>query len=108
MEATDEAGHSGLAKEKVKAIENIDQHIVGPMVKRLSKEKEWRLFVAPDHYTPVVKKAHIEDPVPFIFSGSDVKKASGLEYTEKNAKSTGVYLPEGYSLMQYLIRGGLN
>lgn len=105
VEATDEAGHSGLAKEKVKAIEQIDEHIVGPIVKRLSREKEWRLFVAPDHYTPVVKKTHIADPVPFIFAGSDVKTASGLPYTEKAAQSTGIQVDPGYQLMDRLIKG---
>ncbi len=105
VEATDEAGHSGLVKEKVKAIEQIDRHIAGPLVSRLKQEKNWRLFVAPDHYTPVAKKTHIADPVPFIFSGSDVKQASGLPYTEKTAKQTGVHLENGYELMKRLIEG---
>ena len=32
VEATDEAGHMGNAREKIRAIENIDRHIVGPIV----------------------------------------------------------------------------
>ncbi len=105
IEATDEAGHSGLVKEKVKAIEEIDRHIVGPIVKHLSGEKAWRIFVAPDHYTPVAKKTHIGDPVPFIFGGSDVKQSSGRNYTETEAKATGVHLEKGYELMGRLVRG---
>ncbi|HXV27963.1 MAG TPA: cofactor-independent phosphoglycerate mutase [bacterium] len=105
IEATDEAGHSGLVHEKVKAIEQIDKHIVGPVVQRLKKEKEWRLYVAPDHYTPVAKKTHIGDPVPFIFAGSDVNKSSGLPYTEKAAKEAGVHIENGYELMHRLVRG---
>ncbi len=105
VEATDEAGHSGLAKEKVKAIEEIDKHIVGPLMKHIKKEKDWRLYVAPDHYTPIVKKTHVADPVPFIFSGSDINKPSGLPYTEKNAQSTGVHIEHGYELMKRLIQG---
>jgi len=108
VEATDEAGHSGLVKEKVKAIEEIDRHIVGPIMKRLKQEKNWRVFVAPDHYTPVVKKTHIADPVPFIFAGSDVKQASGKPYTENTAKQTGVHIENGYELMKHLIEGWKN
>ncbi len=108
IEATDEAGHSGLVHEKVKAIEQIDKHIVGPVVSRLKKEKDWRLYVAPDHYTPVAKKTHIGDPVPFIFAGSDVKKASGLPYTEKTAERAGVHIENGYELMQRLVQGWKN
>ena len=105
VEATDEAGHSGLVHEKVKAIEEIDKHIVGPIMDRLKKEKDWRLYVAPDHYTPVVKKTHVAEPVPFIFAGSDVKKSSGLPYTEKTAQASGVHLENGYDLMRRLIQG---
>ena len=105
VEATDEAGHSGLVHEKVKAIEQIDQHIVGPLVQRIKREKNWRMYVAPDHYTPVVKKTHVGDPVPFIFAGSDVQRKSGLGYTEKNAAAAGVHIENGYELMSRLIKG---
>ena len=105
VEATDEAGHSGLAEEKKKAIERIDEAIVGPLVHHLKKQGAYRLFVAPDHYTPTVKKTHIADPVPFIFSGSDVTLRSGKTYTEANAKATGVHLEKGDELMHRLIAG---
>jgi 2,3-bisphosphoglycerate-independent phosphoglycerate mutase len=105
VEATDEAGHSGLALEKKKAIERIDQAIVGPLADHLKAQGPYRLFVAPDHYTPTVKKTHIPDPVPFIFTGSDVKMKSGKGYTEAHAQSTGVYVERGYELMGRLIEG---
>ena len=105
VEATDEAAHSGLAQEKKKAIERIDEAIVGPLVNHLKKQGEYRIYVAPDHYTPTVKKTHIGDPVPFIFSSSDNQIRSGKTYTEKNAVSTGVYLAKGYQLMHRLIGG---
>jgi 2,3-bisphosphoglycerate-independent phosphoglycerate mutase len=105
VEATDEAGHSGLPQEKKKAVERIDEAIVGPLVSYLKKQGEYRLFVAPDHYTPCIKKTHIPDAVPFIFVGSDVKSGSGKTYTESNAKATGVHIADGYRLMQGLITG---
>ena len=90
VEATDEAGHSGLPQEKKKAVERIDEAIVGPLADHLKRQGPYRLFVAPDHYTPCVKKTHIGDPVPFIFSASDVKIKSGKTYTEANAKAAGI------------------
>ena len=105
IEATDEAGHSGLALEKKKAIERIDEAIVGPLTDHLRKQGTYRLFVAPDHFTPTAKKTHIADPVPFIFSGSDVKIRSGKNYTEADARSTGIQLEKGHLLMRRLIRG---
>jgi 2,3-bisphosphoglycerate-independent phosphoglycerate mutase len=105
VEATDEAGHSGLPEEKKKAIERIDEAIVGPLVRHLEGEGDYRLFVAPDHYTPCAKKTHIPDPVPFIFAGSDVKIHSGKSYTEANAKAAGVDIAPGHDLMRRLIAG---
>ncbi|MDD5671592.1 MAG: cofactor-independent phosphoglycerate mutase [Candidatus Omnitrophica bacterium] len=105
VEATDEAGHSGLVDEKVNAIEQIDEHIVGPVLQRLQKEPEWRMFVSPDHYTPLEKKTHVAEPVPFIFAGHDVRQGSGLPYTEKTARSTGVRIEKGNELMESLVHG---
>lgn len=105
VEATDEAGHSGLALEKKKAIERIDEAIVGPLTKHLKKQGPYRLFVAPDHYTPTVKKTHVASPVPFIFAGSDVTLRSGRAYTEKEAQSTGISVDPGFQLMHRLIHG---
>ena len=106
VEATDEAGHSGNISEKVHAIENIDRHIVGPIVSHLKSQKDWRLFVAPDHYTPIVKKTHVAEPVPFIFAASDlVEHASGRPYTEADSKATGINLDRGYELMLRLVKG---
>ncbi|OGW87784.1 MAG: cofactor-independent phosphoglycerate mutase [Omnitrophica bacterium RIFCSPLOWO2_01_FULL_45_10b] len=106
VEATDEAGHMGNVKEKIRAIENIDKFIVGPIVERLKEEKEWRLFVAPDHYTPIVKKTHVAEPVPFIFAGSDLPFCcSERPYTEPDSKATGIALDRGYELMLRLVKG---
>ena len=106
VEATDEAGHTGNIKEKVRAIENLDRHIVGPIANRLKNQGEWRLFVAPDHFTPIVKKTHVAEPVPFIFAGSDLPFCcSERPYTETCAREAGIYLDRGYELMLRLVKG---
>ena len=106
VEATDEAGHTGNHKEKIRAIENMDRHIVGPMVSHLKHESAWRLFIAPDHYTPTIKKTHVAEPVPFIFAGSDLPFCcSERPYTESDAKATGIALDRGYELMLRLVKG---
>ncbi len=42
VEAPDEASHEGKAAEKVKAIEEIDRHIVGPLLMALPTFGDWR------------------------------------------------------------------
>ncbi len=53
VEAPDEASHEGKADEKVKALEQIDRHIVGPLLEALPKHGDWRILVSPDHRTPL-------------------------------------------------------
>ena len=58
IEAPDEASHEGRADEKVKALERIDEHVVGPLLEALPKFGEWRLLVEPDHRTTLRTRAH--------------------------------------------------
>jgi 2,3-bisphosphoglycerate-independent phosphoglycerate mutase len=60
IEAPDEAGHLGDAAEKVKALERVDELIVGPVLAALRRHERWRILVAPDHPTPVTTTAHDE------------------------------------------------
>jgi len=99
VEAPDEAGHLGDAAEKVKALERIDQAIVGPMLEELERRGDWRLLVAPDHPTPVSTKAHSSVPPPFAYAGSDVEGGCGLGFTEKNAEECGVFLQDATDLI---------
>src|SRR5260370_849097 len=44
VEAPDEASHEGKADEKVKALERIDEQIVGPMLAALPTQGDWRIL----------------------------------------------------------------
>jgi 2,3-bisphosphoglycerate-independent phosphoglycerate mutase len=103
VEAADEAGHLGDAAEKVKALERIDAEIVGPVMRRLEREKEWRVLVAPDHPTPVGTRAHSPVPPPFCYAGSDVTEASKRAFSEFNGAAIGPYLEHGIELIQRFI-----
>ncbi|MBQ9345066.1 MAG: cofactor-independent phosphoglycerate mutase [Kiritimatiellae bacterium] len=68
VEAPDECGHKGLPEEKVKAIETIDRLIIGPVWQALEQAGEpYRLVMATDHRTPVARRGHTADPVPFAW-----------------------------------------
>ena len=105
IEAPDEAGHEGNIREKVRAIENIDRKIIGPVFNVLQKYKEFRMLVLPDHYTPISKKTHTSEPVPFTIYSSDSVKESKLSFSESNAKKTGLKVKKGYKLMSHFIEG---
>ena len=100
IEAPDEAGHAGEAQIKKKTIEDIDEFIVGPVMQKLQKYGNWRLLVMPDHPTSVITRGHSGEPIPFTFSGNDIKNFSNLTYGESNAAKTGVIFNNGYELME--------
>ena len=105
VEAADEAGHLGDAAEKVKALERIDELILGPLLEALRPLPAWRVLVAPDHPTPVSTKAHSAVPPLYAYAGSDVKGGSGRRFTEDEATATGVFLDPATKLMdEFLVR----
>ncbi len=101
VEATDEAGHNALVDEKVRALERIDEHIVAPLRKALPSFGPWRILVCPDHPTPIRLRTHTGDPVPFAAAGDGIP-ASSRAFSERSAAASGVYLPDGFRILDCL------
>jgi 2,3-bisphosphoglycerate-independent phosphoglycerate mutase len=101
VEAPDEAGHSGLLEEKIKAIENTDKEIVSRLLNY--KGDQLRLMVLPDHPTPIDIQTHTSEPVPFLLWGPGIKANGGQRLTENEAKSTGFQVPIGHNLMKRFV-----
>lgn len=104
IEAPDEAGHTGNAALKKEAIEQIDRHIVGPVLESLSRTDSWRLLVMPDHPTPIATGAHSDRPVPFAMAGTGVKGILNTTFSEANAAKSGFRIDNGFELMEYFLR----
>ncbi|HAH43548.1 MAG TPA: phosphoglycerate mutase, partial [Planctomycetaceae bacterium] len=68
-----EASHEGEVEEKIKALENIDQHIVGPVHDYLKSQGDYRILVCPDHPTFLRTKTHSHGYVPFAICGTNVR-----------------------------------
>jgi 2,3-bisphosphoglycerate-independent phosphoglycerate mutase len=108
VEAPDEGGHLGDAQKKVEAIENVDEKTLGPLLEGLrAMGEEWRMLVMPDHPTPCALKTHTSDPVPFVvYLSTDDAKPRGQNrgYNERTAREQGIFIPEGHTLMERLLR----
>ncbi|MCX7747260.1 MAG: cofactor-independent phosphoglycerate mutase [Clostridia bacterium] len=104
IEAPDECGHRQEIENKVKSIEIIDELVVGPLLQGLEQFEDYRILVLPDHPTPLSLRTHTSDPVPFIMYQKSSRKPSGVNgYDEFQAKDTGIYIHEGYTLMDTFI-----
>ena len=85
VEATDEAGHLGSTEEKIRAIERLDE-AVGYILENF----DGCVMLMPDHPTPIAKKTHTHDAVPFVVMGKD-EADSVSAYTEKDVRENGAY-----------------
>ena len=100
VEAPDEASHEGKADEKVKALEEIDRHIVGPLLDALPKYGEWRILVSPDHRTPLRTRAHAYGMVPFEIAGTGIAAKGQGSYDEVVAAASDLAFEKGHELMR--------
>ncbi|HLJ55222.1 MAG TPA: cofactor-independent phosphoglycerate mutase [Chthonomonadaceae bacterium] len=104
VEAPDEAGHAGSVDEKIKAIENFDGRMLGPLLDGMKRLDDFRLLCAPDHMTPVSTRGHAVGPVPFLLFDSRKPMRGGghLPYDERALQETKTRLPEGHRLIDEL------
>lgn len=109
VEAPDEAGHQGLLKEKIQAIEDFDGKIVGPILQGLQQSGEnFRLIATMDHFTPLCLRTHTSSPVPTIlYDSRNSNSGSNLSFSERNAEQedrrAGNSMANGELLMEKLL-----
>ena len=95
VEAPDEASHEGNVAAKIKALEEIDRHIVAPLHEALAAQGEYRLLVTPDHPTPVRTKTHSHGAVPFALAGTRIVPDEFRTYDEANAARSPLVVRRG-------------
>lgn len=103
VEAPDEMGHQGSVERKIQAIEYLDTRVIEVIKKEMDDSKEdYRMLILPDHPTPIACRTHTSDPVPYLLYDSTEKKQETWSYTEANAKESGNFIAEGYTLIDKL------
>lgn len=106
VEAPDEAGHTGDLKNKIKAIEDFDEFIVGNVVHGMKQFDEYRILALPDHPTPLELRTHTAEPVPFVLYDSRSERKGGpVTYDERIAdRKDALVFKEGYKLMDHFLK----
>jgi 2,3-bisphosphoglycerate-independent phosphoglycerate mutase len=106
VEAPDEAGHSGDLALKLKALEDFDARVVGPLAAGLKNLGDHRLLVLCDHFTPISVRTHTPEPVPFVLFDSRTPGDRPQTFTEAHAAATGLLLEQGADLLPRLLERG--
>jgi 2,3-bisphosphoglycerate-independent phosphoglycerate mutase len=104
VEATDEASHEGDVAAKIRALEQIDQHIVAPLLQAMRSQGDWRMLVTPDHPTPLRTKTHSHGFVPFAMAGTGVTADRHVTYDEVSAGQSELVFEQGWKLMGHFLR----
>ncbi len=103
IEATDEAGHNQDTRMKITCLERIDKLVVGTIMNGLSGT-DYRIMVVPDHPTPIEKRTHTDEPVPFVMSGKGIQKGHFAGYCENEAANSSMYFDQGPELLAYFLK----
>jgi 2,3-bisphosphoglycerate-independent phosphoglycerate mutase len=88
---------------KIKALEEIDRHIVAPLLAAMQAAGEYRILVTPDHPTPVRTKTHSHGFVPFALCGSGIDRDRHATYDEVCAAHSELAFEEGWKLMRHFL-----
>ena len=103
VESPDESGHEGNVEHKLRAIEDIDAKIVGPLREGMHKRGEYRLLVVPDHMTPISLRTHKEGPVPFLlYDSAKPNTASHFPFDERAVEEANTQVDDGTRLIRML------
>lgn len=104
VEGPDECGHRAETDNKVLSVELIDRKILAPVYEYLKATAEdFKILVLPDHPTPIEIRTHSMEPVPFFLYDSRKDVCGVTTFTEASAAETGLYIPDGFTLMERVI-----
>jgi 2,3-bisphosphoglycerate-independent phosphoglycerate mutase len=108
IEAPDEAGHEGSLSKKLEAIEAFDAKVVGPVMERAARFPKVKLLIITDHLTPISRRTHVSDPVPFVLvedlhAGLKSAASPGAAFCERTAHATGWQPANGAELFRLFV-----
>jgi 2,3-bisphosphoglycerate-independent phosphoglycerate mutase len=108
VEAPDESSHEGSLENKLRAIEDFDRQIVGPVRQGLEAFEDYALMVVTDHFTPLSRMTHTREPVPMVVyrSVDTARKPRNRGFSERTAIEGEVGFPKGDELMAWFLNSG--
>lgn len=101
LEGPDECGHGGDAAGKAEAIARFDARVARPL---RDAHPDAVFLVTCDHLTPVAKRTHVDEPVPFLLFGRGVEGAGAPVFTERTAAATGLAVTRGHELLAWALK----
>lgn len=105
LEAIDEVSHEGRLDEKIRAIENFDRRIIGPVLAAF-EPSALSAIVLPDHPVPVKLRKHTRTPVPVAVRKAGWAPDAVMTYGENACRQGQLGRMQGDALMRRLFLSG--
>ena len=103
VEAPDEMGHQGNVKNKIEAIESLDEKVIKVVKEQMVQSgTDYRLLIMPDHPTPIRYRTHTSDPVPYMLYDSTRELNTTWNYNELEARLSGNVVKDGFEIINKL------
>ncbi|HYV00757.1 MAG TPA: 2,3-bisphosphoglycerate-independent phosphoglycerate mutase [Actinomycetota bacterium] len=103
IKGPDIPAHDGRAEDKRDVISAIDRAFFGEVLQRIDLRTTLVAVIA-DHATSCVRKAHTDDPVPFVVAGGTVTSDGSLDYGEDTAGKGSLGTMRGPEVMPMLVQ----
>lgn len=104
VEAPDEAAHSRDLKQKIQAIEFLDDRLIRLVLRHIRKYRaDTVVALLPDHITPVERGNHIHGPVPVAIMGPGFAPDPVLHYDERSVEYGALGMMRGTEFFYKLI-----
>ena len=70
-----------------------------------SNFNEYSIMVLPDHYTPIYKRTHVANPVPFLIyrNYQEYNRNRFRDFSEKIAEKSDLFIENGYKLINHFL-----
>jgi len=106
VEAADEAGHAKDLKQKIQAIEYLDQRLIARLLKGI-EEKGINVVIAllPDHLTLVAKGNHVHGAVPVAIRDPRAAPDGVQAYDEVSVSTGSLGVMRGNQFFQTFLKG---
>ena len=108
VEAPADVDRGADGKAKVRALEEFDRTVVGPLVEGLSRFGPHRLLVVCDPVAPGESSPGVGSTVPYVIYQGPAPAPAGQDrrFTEAHAEATGVVMREATRLLPKLLARG--
>jgi len=101
LEGPDECGHGGDAAGKAEAIARFDARVVAPLVQAFPESVR---LITCDHLTPLARRTHVDDPVPFLLHAPGLAPNGAERFSEAQAMARGLAIDKGFELLPWALR----